>query len=179
MNRKSHDQDQDPIEYELVSKSVMKKEMHRLQQLGERLLNLRDDQLATIPLTERLRSAIEESRRVTKNEARRRHLQFIGKLMRDNDEEAIQQSLDRLDPTSTLFVREQQQAEAWRERLIRDDDAILEWFEAYPNTESQPFRAMIRAARKEQPGDAEAPIKSGRQTKKLLQSIRHILQTKK
>lgn len=177
MSRKPQD-DQEPIEYELVSKSVMKKEMHRLQAMGERLLTLREDQLATIPLSERLRAAIAESKRVTKNEARRRHLQFIGKLMRDNDEEAIQHALDRLDPTSDLFIREQQQAEAWRERLIREDDAILEWFKTFPNTESQPFRAMIRAARKEQPTVPEAPIKSGRQTKKLLQSIRQLLQTK-
>jgi ribosome-associated protein len=177
MSRKTHQDDAEPVEYELVSKSVMKKEMHRLQSLGERLLTLRADQLASIPMTERLRAAIDESRRISSNEARRRHLQFIGKLMRDNDEEAIQQALDRLDPSSALFIREQQQAEAWRERLIRDDQAVLEWFDTYPTTESQPFRAMVRAARKEQPDDPQAPVQSGRQTRKLLQKIRQILQS--
>ncbi|MHA7881074.1 MAG: ribosome biogenesis factor YjgA [Saccharospirillum sp.] len=177
MSRKTRQDDAEPVEYELVSKTVMKKEMHRLQSLGERLLTLRADQLASIPMTERLRAAIDESRRISSNEARRRHLQFIGKLMRDNDEEAIQQALDRLDPSSALFIREQQQAEAWRERLLRDDQAILEWFDTHPNTESQPFRAMIRASRKEQPDDPQAAVQSGRQTRKLLQRIRQILQS--
>lgn len=167
--------DNDPIEYELVSKTVMKKEMHRVQALGERLLSLRKDQLADIPMTERLASAIEESRRIKKNEARRRHLQFIGKLMRDNDIEAIQTALDRLDPGSETYLREQQQAEAWRERLIRHDSAEGEWFEQYPETESQPFRSLLRAARKEQAEDPAQPIRSGKNTTRLLKRIRQLM----
>ncbi len=171
----SHSDEDDNIEYELVSKTQMKKEMHKVQSLGEKLIGLRPDQLATVPMTERLAAAVEESRRITKNEARRRHLQFIGKLMRDNDVDAIQEALDRLDPSSELFQREMNQAEAWRERLIRNPDAEAQWFEQYPNTEPQPFRALIRAARKEQPDDPDEPIRGGKNSKKLLKWIREAL----
>jgi len=173
----SHSDEDDNIEYELVSKTEMKREMHRVQALGEKLLNLRPDQLATIPMTERLAAAVEESKRITKNEAKRRHMQFIGKLMRDNDVDAIQAALDRLDPSSDLFQREMRQAEAWRERLIRQPDAEAEWFEQYPDTEPQPFRALLRAARKEQPDDPTEPIRGGKNTKKLLHWIRDAMST--
>lgn len=168
--------DDDNIEYELVSKTEMKREMHRIQALGEKLLTLRPDQLANIPMTDRLAAAVDESKRITKNEARRRHLQFIGKLMRDNDVDAIQDALDRLDPASELFQREMRQAEVWRERLIRQPDAEAEWFEQHPNTEPQPFRALLRAARKEQPDDPAEPIRGGKNSKKLLNWIKESLQ---
>lgn len=173
----SHPED-DNIEYELVSKSEMKREMHRWQALGERLLTLRADQLATIPLTERLIQALDESKRVTQREARRRHLQLIGKLMRDNDVDAIREAVDRLDPSSELYKRDLQQAEVWRERLIRDDSAESNWFETYPNTDRQPFRSLVRAARKEQPDDPEAPIRGGKNSKRLLRWIKETLAEK-
>lgn len=160
---------------EWVSKSQMKAEMHRLQALGERLLKLRPDQLETIPMTERLASAVAESRRITQHEARRRHLQFIGKLMREADAEAIQLALDRLDPSSPVYLREQQQAEVWRERLLRHSDAEADWFEQFPATDRQPFRALVRAARKEQGDDPADPVRAGKNSKRLLKWIRQML----
>jgi ribosome-associated protein len=170
----THPED-DNIEYELVSKSEMKREMHRWQALGERLLSLRADQLATVPITERLALALEESKRVTQREARRRHLQLIGKLMRDNDVDAIRDAVDRLDPSTETYKRYQQQAEAWRERLIRNDNAESEWFETYPDTDRQPFRSLVRAARKEQSDDPAEPIRAGKNGKRLLRWIKDIV----
>lgn len=167
--------DDDNTDYELVSKSEMKREMHRWQALGERLLTLRADQLSGIPMTERLIQALDESKRITQREARRRHLQLIGKLMRDNDIDAIADAIDRLDPGSDLYKRNLQQAQAWRERLIRDDGAESDWFEAYPDTDRQPFRSLLRAARKEQSADADAPILGGKNSKRLLRWIKETL----
>src|SRR5438876_455542 len=56
--------------------------MHELQTLGERLIGLNPEQLAAVALPESLHDAIEQARRITKHEARRRHLQYIGRLMR-------------------------------------------------------------------------------------------------
>ncbi|WP_108125926.1 ribosome biogenesis factor YjgA [Saccharospirillum mangrovi] len=174
MSDHNSDFDQDD-DIEWVSKTQMKKEMHRLQAIGERLLSLRADQLATVPTSEALKAAIAESRRITQNEARRRHLQFIGKLMRDEDIDGIQLALDRLDPSSEVFLREQGQAEQWRSRLLKDSSAEAAWFEQFPDTERQSFRALVRAARKEQPDEPDAPMRSGKNSKRLLQWIRDAL----
>lgn len=168
------DHDQDP-DIEWVSKTQMKNEMHRLQAIGERLLTLRADQLATVPTSDALKAAIDENRRISQNEARRRHMQYIGKLMRDADIDGIQLALDRLDPSSEVFLREQNQAEQWRSRLLHDSDAEAQWFERFPDTERQSFRALVRAARKEQPQEADAPVRAGKQSTRLLKWIREAL----
>src|SRR5712664_3872431 len=67
---------------EKPSKTARKRAMHELQTLGERLVGLNPEQLAAIALPENLLYAVEQARRITKHEARRRQLQYIGRLMR-------------------------------------------------------------------------------------------------
>jgi ribosome-associated protein len=71
------------------SKTQLKRQMHDLQRLGERLVRLSPVQLARIELPEPLREQIELARRITAREALRRQLQYIGRLMRKADAEAI------------------------------------------------------------------------------------------
>ena len=69
-----------------VSKSERKRQMHALQDLGERLVALPEADLATIPINdERLRDAVQTARRITARGGLKRQLQFIGKLMRSID----------------------------------------------------------------------------------------------
>ncbi|HLT25185.1 MAG TPA: ribosome biogenesis factor YjgA [Zeimonas sp.] len=68
------------------SKTQRKREMHELQALGERLAALDDDEIARLPIDERLADALREARRIRSREARRRQLQFIGRLMRSVDD---------------------------------------------------------------------------------------------
>ncbi|MFT7697908.1 MAG: ribosome-associated protein [Reinekea sp.] len=169
----THDDTQDDIEW--VSKSEMKRDSHRLQAMGERLLGIKKSKLAKFPLNDELLAAIEESKRIKSNEAMRRHLQYIGKIMRVSDIEGIQRELDRLDPSSDLYLRVQNQAEYWREKLIKTEPADAEWFATYPDTDRQTFRNIVRAAKKEQPEDPEAPIAGGKNSKKLLKWIKEQL----
>lgn len=165
----------DDFDPDWVSKSQVKREMTALQALGTLLLARRESELKRFPLSDELRIAIEEEKRIKSNEAKRRHLQYIGKLMRDEDIDGIQRELDKLNPASELYLRLQAQAEQWRERLIRTKDAEAEWIEMNPDLDIQPFRAMVRAARKEQPDDSTAPIAGGKNSKKLLQTIKKVL----
>src|SRR5690606_7153643 len=87
--------DINPDDY-IKSKSQVKREMTALQKLGERLVEMNDKQLATIPLEENLLKAVLEARKMPQREARRRQLQFIGKLMRSADNLAIQEAVDQL-----------------------------------------------------------------------------------
>lgn len=84
------------------SKTKRKKEMIQLQALGEQLLTLKQPQLAKLSLPEELSDALALAKRIPKKEAQRRHLQYIGRLMRQVDEETLSQikrllqKLDRL-----------------------------------------------------------------------------------
>ena len=78
------------------SKSQRKRDMLRLQELGVELLDLRPALLARLPLSDALRVALAETQRISSRGARRRQLQFLGRLMRDEDGDAIAQALVRL-----------------------------------------------------------------------------------
>lgn len=159
----------DQEDSESVSKTQIKNEMHELQALAKRLLTLNAEQLKQLPLTDRLEAAIEEASRIKSNEATRRHMQFLGRLMREADHEAIRHGIDLLDPSSEAFARVQQQIERWRDRLLTGSQEELSAFlDQYPNADRQHLRQLIRNSSKEQ---AKAPDQWS-QRKKLFQYIK-------
>lgn len=72
-----------------ISKSESKRQMHALQKLGEDLTTLKEPLLLSLDLPLELQKAILEDKNITGDKAKRRHRQFIGKLMRRVDEETI------------------------------------------------------------------------------------------
>ncbi len=78
-----------------LSKTARKRRMLALQRLGEELATLPDADLAGFPISEPLREALLALRTMRKREARRRHKQFIGKLMRTENEQAIRAAWER------------------------------------------------------------------------------------
>src|SRR5689334_4242804 len=70
-------------------RSARKRASHEITKLGEQLVELKPERLAGLALPERLEEAIAEARRLTSFGAQRRQTQFIGKLMRKLDEDAL------------------------------------------------------------------------------------------
>jgi len=138
-------------EYSGPSKSQVKREMHALQDMGKKICELPKKQLAALPLSETMKEAIAEWDRIKKNEAKRRHLQYVGKVMRTEDVEAIQEALDLLDPSSDVYNRILHQQEKWRDRLINDgNDALKAFCDEFKVEDMQRLRQLIRNAAKEQ-----------------------------
>ena len=52
-------------------------------------------------------------------------------------------------------------AEQWRERLITQDDAIGDWLRAFPGTDGQQLRALVRQARKDAPPPDKTAVSQG------------------
>lgn len=141
------------------SKTELKRESAELQKLGEALLTLRADLMERLQLPEKLAEALAETRRITNFEGRRRQLQYVGKLMRALDEEqleAVRQALDEQRQGSAGDALALHRAEQWRDKLIASDEALQEWMQAYPGTDSQQLRALVRQARKDNPPDQDA-----------------------
>lgn len=86
-NRYQYEKDND-TEDAYISRSQKKRDSSQLQKIGEELANLAPAKLAKLPLTEDLREAFAEFRRISNKEAKRRHLQYIGRVMREAQEEA-------------------------------------------------------------------------------------------
>ena len=134
---------------EFVSKTKRKQEMHELQALGVALVALSESQLQDMSLETRLHEAVLAAKRITSHEARRRQMQYIGRLMRDADAEPIRARLAAVEGHSTQAAAHHRRLEAWRERLMEDDAALTEFVAAHPGADLQELRALLRNARKE------------------------------
>ncbi len=162
------------------SRTELKRESTELQELGEDLLTLRADLMARLDLSDKLKDAVAEAKRITNFEGKRRQMQFIGKLMRKIDPDGIYNIRAALAEQHNGSARENyalHQAELWRDRLIAEDDAFGEWLTQSPDTDTQQLRALIRQARKdakpERPGEA---LRHGRAYRDIFQLVRaHLL----
>lgn len=135
----------------IKSKSQLKREMHALQDLGKRMMDLSDEQLAGLPMSETLKAAIVESRRIRQHEARRRHLQYVGKVIRNEDDpEALRRAVEAFDAGSEEHTRRHHLAERWRDRLIDEGNpAVAGFVEQCPGTDVQHLRNLLRNAQKD------------------------------
>src|SRR5690606_32656285 len=110
------------------SKTQIKRELHALQDLGARLATLKPELIAKLPISDSLRKALAEAPKHTAHAAKKRHTQFIGKLMRDQDIEAITALIDQVDSSTREYNERFHTLERWRDRLIGGDDSVLESF---------------------------------------------------
>lgn len=141
-------QDDAEDETEYVSKTHLKKEMLALQELAVHLTTLNATQLAKIPLTSELEQGIAEEKLIKKNEARRRHHQFLGRLMRSADHEAIAAAVAGLKEEQDRMARLFHVMERWRDELVEGDQTVLERFiEEFPQTDRQQLRHLVRSAK--------------------------------
>lgn len=139
-----------------ASKTDLKRESTERQKLGVELLDLRTDLRQKLMdqghLTGLLVDALAAAKKITDFEGKRRQMQYVGKLMRklsEEDIERIKESLQVQHGGSAAETKALHEAELWRERLIRDEDALAQWIELFPMTDAQQLRALIRQARKD------------------------------
>lgn len=134
---------------DLPSKTQRKKEMHDLQALGAELVELNEQQLASIELPERLLDAVKEAQRMTKFGAIRRQMQYIGKIMRDVDPEPIRNRLSAWNAVSTESTARLHTIERWRARLLEDENAMTELLRDHPQADAARLRTLVRNALQE------------------------------
>jgi ribosome-associated protein len=175
---------------DLISKTDLKQKSNELQKLGEDLLDLRTDLmqqlLALGHLPDLLHEAVMNAKKITDFEGKRRQMQYVGKLMRKLDSTQVEAMRDALSVQHNGSAEETQLlhlAEAWRERLLKDDSAMEEWQSSYPGTDSQQLRALLRQARKDGLPDKAAVSqgllpRQGRAYRDIFQILRqHLLQS--
>lgn len=144
----------DGLEAPRLSKSARKRQMHALQALGERLLGLKADKLAPLPLSDELREALADYHRIRRGarEGKRRQAQLIGKLMRSEDTAEIARMLDSERDAHRAQGLTQQLAAQWRDRLASGPETELTEFESEYGL-SGDLRDLVMRARREVAND--------------------------
>lgn len=152
------------------SKSQLKREMQALQELGEQLAALPKHRIDVLDIPSTLRDALRELQRIHAHEGRRRHVQYIGKLMRKVDPEPLRMTLLDATGESRDAVAHMHLLEDWRTRLLQGDEALTAFMDEYPHADAQALRHLVRATRIER-----AAGKPPRQNRALYQTIKAVL----
>lgn len=161
---------QDDEHIDIKSKSQLKREVEALQKLGEKLIKLKPAELEKLPLSDALLDAILHAQTINSHGAIRRQRQYIGKLMRSEDSETIQQLYDQLTQQNQQETAQFHLLERLRDKLIIQGDAALdEVLEHFPNADRGQIRQLSRNARNEQ--KKELPPKSARKLFKYLKNL--------
>ncbi|MCB1644108.1 MAG: DUF615 domain-containing protein [Pseudomonadales bacterium] len=140
------------------SKSQKKRDMQSMRDMGARLVEFPDEHLLTIPYPDII-SAVQACRKITKGNARKRQIQYIGKLISKLDPEPVRQLIDRFDASSQAHVLHFHKLEQWRERLISEDpDVMSEIITGIPDIDRQHLRQLVRHAIQEREQDTGSPV---------------------
>lgn len=139
---------QDDVPFD--SKSKRKRDMIALQKIGETLVELPAAQLSQVPLDSVLREAIIAARTLPSHGAKRRQLQYIGRLMREVEDVApIQEAINKFALKSQQGKAKFHQIERWRDKLASgEDDVMQEFLVQFPDADRQQLRQLVRNAKK-------------------------------
>lgn len=149
-----HDQHDGPDEFEEgPSKSEVKRQMLARQSLGETLTELNEKQLAQMPIEDqRLLEAIRETRRIRSKNALRRHLAFVGKLMRNLDPAPIEAALEKLYKPAKQQNEAFHQLEQMRDEVLSAGVAGIEAvLQRWPEADRQQLRQLVLQHQREEP----------------------------
>lgn len=153
-----------------LSKTRRKRAMEELQALGEELVALPGDRIKRIDIPEELREAIGEARRMPRHdEARRRQMQYIGKLMRVIEPEPIRTAIAAARGESAGETAKLHRLEKLRDDLLADEKVLHEIASQYPQADLQQLRSLRRAALKER--EQNKPPKSFRTIFQFLKTL--------
>lgn len=153
-----------------ISKTRRKQASLALQDLGQELTRLTEEQLTALDLPERLLDAVLAARRISKFGALRRQLQYIGRLMHEADAEAIAAQVRSWRGESRAAIAHLHRLERWRTRLLQDETALSELAASCPGCDTQKLRQLVRSARRE-----ELEGKPARSSRSLFRELQRIL----
>ncbi|PXF63344.1 ribosome biogenesis factor YjgA [Kangiella spongicola] len=144
------------------SKSQVKKELLELTALGDKLAKLPKQQWDNLPISDTLKHALKEVPKINHHIGLKRHIKYIGKLLRNEDIEAIEQQLVLDNQLHTLEVQREKLCEHWRNRLLDEGDkGVFELLEVASNLDRQHLRQLVRNAIKEK--ELDKPPKNQRE----------------
>ncbi len=153
------------------SRSQRKRESTALQRQGELLTRLPRPVLDGLGLPKSLMQAVCDYKGMSTHEARRRQMQFIGRMMREiKDIEGVAERLADLQADGQAATEALHGLERLRERLLANDaKALDELMARYPDLDVQHVRQLVRNANRER--EQEKPLKSYRALFRYLRDL--------
>ena len=154
------------------SRSQLKRDVKAITELGTKLLDIPDAQLHKLPYPD-LIEAVLACKKITKGNARKRQVLHIGKQLRGLNLDPVHLLIDRFDASSRNHVIRFHQLEVWRDRLIRQDNQVMdEILHQLPDVDRQHLRQLVRNAANEATEIETNPDKPPVHFRKLFQYLK-------
>lgn len=138
---------------EKISRTKKKRAAQALQKMGEQLVYLGDAQFNALVLPEELLEAVAMARQMKSHEAKRRQLQYIGRLMREYDPAEVEKALENTTAGEEEKKRQFKMVERWRDELVAGNEERREWLVVrYPPIDALELDKLIHGAQGKQHG---------------------------
>ena len=134
---------------EFVSKTELKKDSKKIQAFGKKVSELSSEEISSFNFPDTILKAVKDCKSIKSNVAKKRQVQYLGKLLREIDLSEAYLRMNQINSNSQHEVRNNQKAEIWRERLIQDKGALTELIRFCPDIDRQKIRQLIQNTLKE------------------------------
>ena len=153
----------------VVSKTELKKDSKNIQKFGKRISELTINNIQAFKFPLSVYEATIGLKNLKSNSAKKRQVQYLGKLLREIDLTDAFLVMKQLEVGSQKEIQRNNIIEGWRDKLLNNNDAITEFVDQYPKIDRQSLRQTISNAQKEKKGNK--PPKYSRQLFKLIKDI--------
>ncbi|MCX7553932.1 DUF615 domain-containing protein [Marinicella sp. S1101] len=155
------------VEEEVLSKTQKKQVVHDLQQLAKEITAMPKNKLKQIDLPSAFTDAIIESKRITSHIARKRHFQYMAKLLLKADHEAIRTQIMQIENLDGHYQIRDAVINLWIEQMGVDDKPLFDFlYQHFDHEQLGHLRQHVRAHMKK----PEDSVKR----KKLFQALRQL-----
>ena len=153
----------------VVSKTELKKDSKKIQQFGKKISELTINNIEAFKFPLNIYEATIALKNLKSNSAKKRQVQYLGKLLREIDLTDALIVMKQLEVSSQKEIQRNHIIEAWRDKLLINNDSITEFIDKYPQIDRQTLRQTISNTQKEKKDNREP--KYSRQLFKLIKDI--------
>ena len=146
-----------------ISKTQLKKEAMALRELGKKLTSFPTNDLDQLRLNPKLRAAIDDFKRLPNSYgAKKRQLQYIGKLIRENGGKVLQAQIHHLNSSSKQQTKLNSTSEIFEIIISEGEAAITEIVakQQFDRQKLRQLRANILKANPENRASAENKLRA-------------------
>lgn len=150
----------------VISKTELKKDSKKIQEFGRRISELTINNIEAFKFPSNIYEATIDLKNIKSNSAKKRQVQYLGKLLREIDLTDAFLIMKQLKVSSQKEIQRNHIIEDWRDKLLSNNDSITQFVDEYPKIDRQSLRQTISNAQK----DDKSP-KYSRQLFKLIKDI--------
>jgi len=154
----------------VTSKTELKKDSKKIQQFGRKISELTINNIEAFKFPLNIYEATIDLKNLKSNSAKKRQVQYLGKLLREIDLTDAFIIMKQLKVSSQKEIQRNNIIEGWRNKLLNNNNSITEFVDEYPEIDRQSLRQTISNAQKE-----KIKNKSPKYSRQLFKLIKDII----